>query len=108
MALKKSIENNQGISFEYWRVMPHISVNFEEGTAHAHLRVWANQTARQNGKQPLDLADFTDTQPLDAALNLSDEDFTAALATGDLRAAIYGQLKELDFFDGAEDVLEEG
>lgn len=107
MALSKSVENNQGVAFSYWRVMPYISVDFAEGTARAHLRVWANQTARQNGKQPLDVADFTDTQPLDPALNLSGEDFTAALATGDLRAAIYGQLKALDFFAGAEDILEE-
>ena len=106
MALKKSIENNQGIPFEYWRVMPYVRVDFAEKFARASIRVWLNQAARQADKQPAVLHDFVDPREFEDALSLSGDAFTAALATGDLRAAFYEQLKVLDFFTDAEDILE--
>jgi hypothetical protein len=110
MALNKSVENNMGVSFEYWRVMPQIGVDFAEGTAHASLRVWATQAARSADKVPANIHEFLtpESEPLiHEALSLSGEDFTTALATGDLRAAFYTRLKALDFFADAEDVLED-
>ena len=107
MALKKIVENSMGVSFEYWRVMPAVDVDFAESTARAHIMLWLNQAARQADKLPGHAHDFMDpaaAASVDAALTLSGEDFTAALATGDLRAAFYGRLKALDFFIGAEDV----
>lgn len=110
MALKKSIESRMGVGFEYWRVLPQIGVDFAEGTAHATLRVWVNQAARQANKEQGHLHDFLTPESeslIQGALSLSGEDFTTALATGDLRAAFYTRLKALDFFAGAEDVLED-
>lgn len=110
MALKKAVENSMGVSFEYWRVMPQIGIDFAEGTAHASLRVWITHEARIANKQPGHVHDVMTPEsepPVREALTLAGEDFTLALATGDLRAAFYTQLKALDFFAGAEDVLEE-
>ena len=107
MALKKSVESSMGVSFEYWRVMPDIIVQFADGTARAHIMLWANQAARQADKMPGHTHDFMDLATAAAvqeALVLSGQDFTAALETGDLRAAFYVRLKALSFFTGAEDV----
>lgn len=110
MALKKAVENDSGISFEYWRVLPSIVVDFAEGRAQAHLQVWVTEAARRANKRPAHIHEAVDPavlQPVEEALVLSGDDFASALTTGDLRAAFYGKLKTLDFFEGAEDVLEE-
>jgi len=110
MALKKSVASRFGVGFEYWRVMPQIGVDFAEGTAQATLRVWLDAAARHANKEPVNIHEFLtpESEPLiREALSLSGADLTAALATGDLRAAFYAKLKALAFFVGAEDVLED-
>jgi hypothetical protein len=110
MALKKSFENSHGITFEYWRVMPDIHVDFATKEAHASLLVWVTQAARIADKQPLHFHEVMTQEQrgsVKTALILSGEDFTTALATGDLRTAIYTRIKALDVFAGAEDILED-
>lgn len=108
MALKKSVDSNMGVAFEYWRVMPDVSVDFAEGSARARILVWVDATARGAEKQPQHPNEVVDNRasfrPVEEALTLSGEDFTTAIATGDVRAAIYNKIKVLDFFDGSEDV----
>jgi len=109
MALKKSVDSPFGVAFEYWKVMPDMGVDFAERSARARLLVWADATARGADKQPQHPNEVVASQalfrPVEEALILSGDDFTAALATGDLRAAIYDKIKVLDFFDGSEDLL---
>lgn len=106
MALKKSFENSHGNTFEYWRVMPHVQVDFAARTAQGQLLAYASTAARKADKRPIspnELFAPGDHRALFEAVTLSGKEFEAALATGDLRAAIYGKIKLLEVFSDAKD-----
>lgn len=109
MALKKAVESNTGHTFEYWRIMPQVEVDFAEGIARGHLMVWANDKARKKALHPghyHDLMTLEETRVVEEALVLSGQELRTALVTGDgdVRAALYVKLKALKFFLGAQDI----
>lgn len=101
MALKLSKELPSGATVEYWRVSPSLTVDLVDQTIHAKVMPYVNATARLAGKPPLPGPD-----PLEAPdhISMSGVDVITALQTGDPRPALYGVLKALPFFSGAEDV----
>lgn len=104
MALKLAKTTDEGFTVEYWRVNPFMSVDMVGRAAYATLMAFKDAASRQGGKRPVhvgpELAGFETVQ----SVELTGQDFETALATGDLRAAMYGKLKALAFFTGSEDV----
>jgi hypothetical protein len=107
MALQKSFEDRNGNNYQYWRITPNISVDFAAKTARASLVGYVSAATRTAGKKAMPYQELLPRESHQAAhnaLTLSGADFTAALTTGDLRAALYTKLKALTVFDGAVDV----
>lgn len=103
MALKKAVATAEGFTVEYWRVNPTMSVDMVARTADAALLAYKDAAARAAGNRPL-RSMMIDGMDDVRAIRLAGADFESAIATGDLRAAMYAQLKTKDFFTGAEDV----
>ena len=111
MALKKVFEDDMGVTFSYWRVLPQISLDLEEGTMVAQVVPWVTEDARRSNKRPghvHEVLSMEDTRELEEAMRLkfSKEDLLKELKKGDLRQVFYAKLKTLKAFTGAEDVLE--
>ena len=104
MGLQKSKELKSGFAATYWRVTPTVTVDLANHVAYGRLLAYKDKTARDAGKDPVELHDADlDTQ---THVTLDGADFEAAIVTGDLRAAMYTKVKTKDFFQDATDVLE--
>lgn len=101
MALKKSITTPAGFTAEYWRIDPNISVNFATGTAVGKIMLYVNADARKDKTSVQPPVQYRGT--LAAGLVLTGADFTAALETKDVRAAMYAKLKLTALFSDATD-----
>ena len=101
MAIKLVKTTDEGFSIEYWRISPDVSIDMAARTASAAVLVYKDAAARAAGKRPVRVdPSFEDIRRIE----LSGNDLTAAMATGDTRAAMYGILKALPFFAGSEDI----
>lgn len=111
MALKKAFEDDAGVSVNYWRVHPHVILDFEKGTARGSLVPWVNENVRRKGKRPFNLHEVVDPKDARAVeeamfLKLGKSDLFKEMKNGDLRNVFYKRLKALEIFADAEDVLE--
>lgn len=104
MAIKLSKTTEEGFTVEYWRVSPVITVDLEQRTARSRVVAYANAAARTGGKRPIPLDAISDSRSVQQ-VEISGQEFEAALATGDFRDAMYAKLKATSFFVGAEDAL---
>lgn len=105
MALKLAKTTEEGFTIEYWRVNPNLTVDMVDQTATSTVLAYKDASARQAGKRPVH-AHGHDIQGIDTirVVKIAGTDFTAAMASGDFRPAMYAALKAKDFFSGAEDV----
>jgi hypothetical protein len=103
MALRLVKTTNEGFTVEYWRVDPMVSIDMVGRTASARILTYKDATARQTGKASVRVG-LESELSIPNSVSLSGAALDAALVTGDVRAAMYGVLKTLSAFTGAEDV----
>lgn len=101
MALKKSIITPAGFAAEYWRVDPNVTVNFAEGVAVGKVLLYVNAEARKDKTSVQLPPQYRGT--INASMTLTGADFEAAIATKDLRGALYAKLKKTALFSDATD-----
>jgi len=101
MALKKAITTREGFQVEYWRVNPQMSIDFENRHAVASILVYKDEAARRAGMSPVHTMLLNHS--FESNVSLSGAELDAALLTGDVRAAMYAQIKTQDFFLTSED-----
>ena len=104
MALQIAKETPSGVSVEYWRINPVMTIDMVERKVYARLMAYVSQAARTGGKREVAMANevvgFDDVQ----RIVLDGADFRTALAAGEFRDVMYAKLKTEDFFSGADDV----
>ena len=104
MALQIAKETPAGVSVAYWRVNPVMTVDMVNRKAYSSVMVYVSQAARTAGKKEVDAHEIDGFQDA-RQIVLEGATFETAIATGELRDAMYTQLKTLDFFSGATDLL---
>lgn len=97
MALNKVVESVYGVSVEYFRVVPVVSVDYSVPVVRAQVFAYASQAARVAGAQPFS------GNGLSRDVELTGAEAEAAIAAGDMRPAVYAKLKTDSFFEGAVD-----
>jgi hypothetical protein len=105
MALKKTKTTKAGYDVEYWRVSPSIHVDMVDRTATTVILPYKDAAARL-AKRPTIRLSSGDIEGYELVrqVEIGGADFEAAIVTGELRDAMYAQLKKKDFFVGSEDV----
>ena len=98
MALQKTVESVYGVSVEYFRVLPQVSIDYSSPAVRGQVWAYASQVARTAGSQAFC------GNGLSRDIELAGEAAAAAIAAGDVRPALYSKLKEDSFFAGAVDV----
>ena len=88
MALIKSIPTDFGINAEYWNIGA-VQEDFKGRGTEVTFYGYANEQARQDGKQPLSAG----------KVQIAGDEYVA----GADRAALYAIIKQKPEFDGAED-----
>lgn len=101
MALQKSVTTEHGYTAEYWRVSPGCTVDFSERSAYAPVLLYVSQDARQEGKHRVDPPQEVPYEV--RQVSIAGTEFEDALATGDVRSALYAKLKTTAFFADAVD-----
>lgn len=103
MALKLTKTTGNGYVVEHWVVSPVITVNFEARAAFGKITAYKDKASKDAGKMPMrevdDIEGFDDAR----RLVLTGQAFEDAIVTGDLRAAMYAELKTKGFFAGSVD-----
>lgn len=101
MALKKVITTPAGFTAEYWRVDPNVIVNFADGVAVGKVLLYVSADARKD-KTPVPMPPQY-RGAINASMTITGADFEAAIATKDLRGALYAKLKKTALFSDATD-----
>ena len=108
MAVQLSKGLSSGGTAEYWRISPSMTVDVLTPSVAAAVEVYINSAARLALKRPVMHHDIdrTGSSPDSEAphhISLTGADATAAIVSGDPRAALYTALKALPYFDGCTD-----
>lgn len=104
MALKLVKQLTTGVSVEYWRISPDMRLNTVDQEVEANLLAYVSEATRRQGCACALLPDFSDPPPSRTVV-LRGASAVEAVKTGDPRAAMYLQLKQTQYFSGAEDLL---